>query len=104
MKKLSVIFALLLVASLVVACSGGGAEDATSSVSSEGQDAYKKSCIGCHGGNMEGVGSMPALKGIKDKMTKEEIVEILKSGTPNGMPGGLVPGKEDAVAEYLMNN
>ncbi|KAB7708744.1 c-type cytochrome [Bacillus aerolatus] len=61
---------------------------------------YKQSCIGCHGGNFEG-GAGPALKGIGEKLSKDEIKEVLVNGK-GSMPPGLVPAENaDAMAEWV---
>ena len=77
---------------------GGAKTEETATASPE--DIYKKSCIGCHGDQYQG-GVGPALKGLP--ISQDEIKDILINGTPNGMPGGLIPGQEDAMAEWLAN-
>lgn len=77
---------------------GGGK---TEEVSSNPEDIYKTSCIGCHGDKYQG-GVGPALTGVGDKLSKEEIVDILTNGTTGGMPKGLVAGNEEAMADWLM--
>ena len=72
-------------------------EDTTSTP----EELYQsKGCIGCHGDQYQGV-SGPSLKGLT--LTQDEIKDIIVNGTPNGMPGGLVPGQEDAMAEWIAN-
>ncbi|RIW37569.1 cytochrome c [Bacillus salacetis] len=64
---------------------------------------YQQACISCHGENYEG-GVGPALTGVGDRYSKEEIVEILQNGKGGGMPAGLVPPEnQDAMAEWLMS-
>lgn len=75
-----------------------GGEEKTEEVAANPEDIYKKSCIGCHGDAYQG-GMGPALKGITK--SKDEIKDILVNGTPGGMPAGLVPGNEEAMAEWL---
>ncbi len=68
-----------------------------------GEQAYKNSCIGCHGGNFDG--PMASLVGLADKYTLEEVKQIIIDGIPGtSMPGGLIPSQEqvDALAEYLL--
>lgn len=113
LKWLLVAFGLILV---LTACGGGDGEapsgegegeNATteetggesSSLASQGEAAYQKSCISCHGANLEG-GMGPALKGLN--LSKEEIVDIIKNGK-GSMPGNLAPGNEEAIAEYLLS-
>ncbi|MBP2241653.1 cytochrome c550 [Cytobacillus eiseniae] len=75
---------------------GGG--EATEEVAASPEEIYNKSCIACHGDQYQG-GVGPALTGLTK--SPEELKAILVDGTPNGMPGGLIPGQEDAVAEWL---
>ncbi|RBW69628.1 c-type cytochrome [Bacillus taeanensis] len=57
-----------------------------------------RSCMGCDGGNLEGVpGDGPNLHNIGARYTKEEIRDILVNGKGNGsMPKGLL---EDGKAK-----
>jgi cytochrome c550 len=64
------------------------------------EEIYQQSCIGCHGDQYQGV-SGPALTTVGSKYSPEEIQDILTNGTPGGMPGGLVPGNEDKMAQWL---
>ncbi|MBD3107590.1 cytochrome c [Bacillus sp. AGMB 02131] len=58
-------------------------------------------CINCHGGNQEGMGGFPALTGVGDKLSADEIKEILRNGK-GSMPGGLVPEEQiDSMTEWL---
>jgi alcohol dehydrogenase (cytochrome c) len=61
---------------------------------------YKKSCISCHGQNLEG-GSGPNLQHVGTSMTEEQILnQILNGG--GRMPGGLVKGDQAAaLAKWL---
>lgn len=60
-----------------------------------------KTCISCHGENLEGQGSVPSLHGTG--LSKEEIADILINGQ-GGMPGGLVqPDNVDEMAEWIAN-
>ncbi|MBO8171614.1 MAG: cytochrome c [Bacillaceae bacterium] len=77
-------------------------ESGETSASSGGEPpAFMNQCMTCHGTDLAGQGSVPGLKQLD--LSKEEIVDIVKNGTNAGMPGGLVPGKEDQVAEYLLS-
>nr|WP_239094141.1 cytochrome c [Bacillus sp. B15-48] len=64
------------------------------------EELYQQSCIGCHGDQYQGV-SGPALTTVGSDFTVEEIEDILVNGTPNGMPGNLVPGNEEKMAQWL---
>lgn len=64
------------------------------------EEIYQQSCIACHGDQMQGV-SGPALTAVGSKYSQEEIQDILVNGTPGGMPGGLVAGNEEKMAQWL---
>jgi len=60
-------------------------------------------CIGCHGTDLEG-GVGPMLRGIGDKMTKEELAEVIAHGKGTGMPpfeGVLSDQEIDQIATWL---
>jgi cytochrome c550 len=64
------------------------------------EDIYKQSCVGCHGANYEG-GVGPALKGVGDRLSVDEIKNVLQNGRGN-MPPGLVPAdKAEEMAKWL---
>ena len=76
----------------------GGAK--TEQTASSPEEIYKASCIGCHGGAYEG-GMGPALKGIGEKVSADEIKDTLKNGR-GAMPPGLVPDeKVDEMTKWL---
>lgn len=59
---------------------------------------YASSCAGCHA--VDGTGGVgPSL--VNTSLSQEEIVEILVNGK-GSMPGGLVFGNEEAVAQYIL--
>ncbi|MEK3935433.1 cytochrome c551 [Sporosarcina sp. FSL W7-1349] len=111
-KKL---LAMMLGAGLVLGACGGGNDDnagdtnndANTGTSGGGETAsadaealYSKSCIGCHGGNLEGA-SGPKLSDVGSRLSEEEIHTIILEGKGN-MPPGLLQGEEaDAVAKWL---
>jgi cytochrome c550 len=75
----------------------GGAE--TEQVVRE-PEAIAKSCVSCHGDAYQG-GMGPALVGVGDRLSKDEIKEIVVNGKGN-MPGGMVkPEEADAMADWL---
>lgn len=61
-------------------------------------------CMACHGAELEG-GGAPALLGVGDRLSKEELVEVITNGRNDGaMPafnGDLTPEQIDQVAEWL---
>lgn len=61
---------------------------------------YQQSCIGCHGSSYEG-GAGPSLVGVGEKLSQEEIQDIVVNGK-GGMPPGLVPQENaEAMAAWL---
>ncbi|MEH6941227.1 cytochrome c550 [Bacillus sp. JJ722] len=64
------------------------------------EEIYQASCLSCHGNSYEG-GMGPALKGVGDKKSVDEIKAILKDGK-GAMPPGLVPeAKLDEMSKWL---
>ncbi|WP_123040779.1 c-type cytochrome [Cohnella candidum] len=61
-------------------------------------------CIACHGSELEGGGG-PALRGVGDRLNKEQIVETITNGRNNGaMPsfkGQLTTEQIDQIATWL---
>ncbi|MDQ0269478.1 cytochrome c550 [Cytobacillus purgationiresistens] len=79
---------------------GEGEEPQTEeTASADPEEIYQQSCISCHGDQYQG-GVGPALTGVGDKLSEDEIVEILTNGK-GAMPGGLVAGKEADMAAWL---
>ena len=66
----------------------------------DGETVAQGKCITCHGDNLKD-GSAPDLAGTE--LSKDELVDIIKNGTEGGMPAGLVPNDEEAMAEYILS-
>ena len=45
-----------------------------------GKEAYEKLCASCHGDDKQGVAAMPALKDVTERLTKDEIIDVIKNG------------------------
>lgn len=77
-------------------------EDETVELSAE--ELYQQnSCIGCHGGNLEGAGAAPALTDVGERLSQEEIQNVIVNGQ-GAMPKGLATPKEaEVLAEWLAN-
>ena len=77
----------------------GGGETTGETAEVDGQAIVEKSCIGCHGGDLAGQGTAPALTGGLDA---EKVKDVLINGQ-GAMPGGLVKSDAEieAVAEYI---
>ncbi len=70
---------------------GEGKTEEPANASAKPEDIYKQTCISCHGDAYQG-GVGPALKGVGDRRSADEIKDIITNGK-NTMPAGLV--KED---------
>ncbi|HEX7063451.1 MAG TPA: cytochrome c [Bacillales bacterium] len=112
MKKTGSIFIAVGMAVSLSACGGGGggSDSADSGGESTNQSntqasaaraIFEKNCASCHGENLQG-GIGPSLQNIGGEMSKQEILEQIKKGTPGKMPGGIIKGeKADKVAAWL---
>lgn len=63
------------------------------------------SCIGCHGGQMEGGAAGPTLIGTG--MTVDEIKDVIINGVEGKMPGGLFDGTDEELeilAQFIAND
>ncbi|SDC31799.1 c-type cytochrome [Shouchella lonarensis] len=70
-----------------------------------GEQVVQKSCVSCHATDLAGTGNAPALNALEGKLSKEEIIEVVKNGR-GGMPSfsGTFKDEEiDAIAEYLLS-
>jgi cytochrome c551 len=64
------------------------------------EEIVNKSCITCHGDNLQG-GAGPALNKIGSKYAQDEIEDIINNGK-GGMPAGVISQEEaTVVAEWL---
>ncbi|PZX08232.1 cytochrome c551 [Psychrobacillus insolitus] len=106
-KLLAVLFGSAL---MLAACGGDDSAKETDTTKTEpaettetaSVDAEKivgQSCISCHGTNLEGQGSFPALKDVGARLSEEEILTVIEKGR-GAMPGGIISG-EDAKAVAL---
>ncbi|MFC5604664.1 cytochrome c551 [Sporosarcina koreensis] len=96
--------AIMFGAALVLGACGGGNKNNAGEGTTAGVDAdkvFQANCATCHGGNLEGRGTAPALANIGSQLSESEIHDIIENGK-DGMPGGLIKGEElDAVAKWL---
>jgi menaquinol-cytochrome c reductase cytochrome b/c subunit len=61
-------------------------------------------CLACHGSDYQGQGTIPALAGVGDRYSKEELADIVANGKGAGMPafGERLSAEEiDQIAEWL---
>lgn len=82
--------------------SSGGAAAADPNFKASELWTAQKSCVGCHGNNMEGMVG-PNLQKIGSKLDANQIAEIIHKGKPPGMPGGMIKDEAEIkkLAEYL---
>lgn len=101
MKK--AMLTLVFGSAIFLAACGGGDKEATNNESAaapDGEAIAMKSCISCHGGELQGA-TGPALNDVGSRLSESEILDIINNGK-DGMPGGLVKGADaEAVAKWL---
>ena len=87
---------------LALELENGGKEEPTEQVEASGPEGiYSQNCLSCHGDQYQG-GVGPAITGVADRLSKEEVEDILINGK-NAMPPGLVPAdKAGEMTEWLM--
>lgn len=68
-----------------------------------GEQLVQQSCIGCHGGDLTGVGGNPAINALSGKYSEEEIAEIVQKGIGSMPPMGKNQAEADAIATYLLS-
>lgn len=110
MKK--AMLTLVFGSAIFLAACGGGEEakkpeettstpETTETAADPGQVAVERSCISCHGNELQG-GAGPALNNVGSRLSEQEILDIINNGTPNGMPKGLITGADaEAAAKWL---
>ncbi|MGM9987335.1 MAG: c-type cytochrome [Bacillaceae bacterium] len=102
MKKQLLILGTVAVFALAGCGKSSDSGSKNSSAAPDGEKIVQQTCAGCHGGNLEGA-SGPALDKVGGKLSKDQILEVLKNGQNGGkMPAGLVSDEDaEAVAKYL---
>lgn len=101
MKK--AMLTLVFGSAIFLAACGGGDKEATNNESAaapDGEAIAMKSCISCHGGELQGA-TGPALNDVGSRLSESEILDIIHNGQGN-MPAGVVKGADaEAVAKWL---
>jgi cytochrome c550 len=67
---------------------------------SKPEDIYKQTCVACHGEQYQG-GMGPKLKGVGEKYSKEELIDIVTKGKGNMPPNQVSTEQAPAVADWL---
>lgn len=76
-------------------------EAAEETAAADPEEIYKANCASCHGSDLTG-DSAPDLTQVGNKLSEDEIKDIIINGTEGGMPGGLVDNEQAAaLAEWL---
>ncbi len=108
-KLLSFLMGSALVLSLA-ACGGADDDNAEKPAENDGEETtaeagdaeaiYNKSCVSCHGENLEG-DMGPALDKVGASLSKDEILDVIENGRGQ-MPPGTAKGEDaEKVAEWL---
>lgn len=88
----------------LAACGGGDDKDTAdkgATTTPEGEEIAMKSCIICHGGELQGQANAPAINDVGSRLSEEEILDIIKNGKGT-MPANTVKGEDaEAVAAWL---
>ncbi|KOP69933.1 hypothetical protein AMS59_21780 [Lysinibacillus sp. FJAT-14745] len=86
----------------LAACGGSKtATEGTKTTASDGQTIAMKSCITCHGGELQGQNNAPKISDVGSRMTEKEILNVIENGK-GSMPAGIVKGADaEAVAKWL---
>lgn len=107
MKKLLMVMMGVTLSIILAACGGGNAdkenEGSGDTTAVDAEALVNKSCIGCHGDNLEGKGNASSLNDVGSRLSEDEILDVIENGrTDKGMPAGLYKGEEaEAIAKWL---
>ncbi len=108
-KLVQLLFVLVLSIGLLAACGGGETKEPANTntqggtASTGGGDAEKlfsANCASCHGADLSG-GAGPKLSDVGSRLTKDQILDVIKNGQ-GFMGANIIEGAEaDAVATWL---
>lgn len=93
-KGTKVIGSLLLMSVLLVGCGGDKKNSSTDGKEVTGESIYNAQCVSCHGSDFKGMNQ--DLTNLKDRLTKEQIMEVNKNGGTI-MPPNLVTDEENEI-------
>ncbi|WP_462412246.1 cytochrome c550 [Neobacillus sp. Marseille-QA0830] len=80
---------------------GDEGNEKTEVAASKPEDIYKSTCIACHGDQYQG-GMGPSLKGVGDRLSKDEIKQVITKGRGNMPPNQVKAEQADMMADWLM--
>ena len=68
-----------------------------------GRLVFQRACAPCHGENRVGLGTAPPLRGVRHRLTAEDIATLVRTGR-NLMPAhtNLAPAEISAVVDFLL--
>lgn len=77
-------------------------------LASKGRQLYNVACVSCHGSQLEGsnlYGNTPALTGLKERLSEQEVATVIKNGK-GVMPsfGVLKKGEVEALTAFLFES
>ncbi|MGE7950093.1 cytochrome c551 [Lysinibacillus sp. NPDC093688] len=86
----------------LAACGGGKTtNEGSKTTTPNGETIAMKSCITCHGGELQGQGNAPKISDVGSRLTEKEILDVIENGK-GSMPAGVVKGADaEAVAKWL---
>ncbi|MEQ6357532.1 cytochrome c551 [Lysinibacillus sp. M3] len=86
----------------LAACGGGKtANEGSKTTAPDGETIAMKSCITCHGGELQGQGNAPKISDAGSRFSEAELLDIIENGK-GSMPPGIVKGEDaKAVAKWL---
>jgi quinoprotein glucose dehydrogenase len=68
-----------------------------------GEQVYLKDCAACHGPRLEGTGMVPPLRGLRHRMTDEQVLALWKTGRGSMPPAPPMTSEErKALLDFLM--
>lgn len=91
----------------LAACGGASKDEGKTSTGNDtkdpGEEVVMKTCVSCHGNQLQGVGNAPALNNVGSRLKEQEILDVINNGrVEKGMPKGLITGADaEAAAKWL---
>lgn len=102
MKK--AMLTLAIGSAIFLAACGGGKTTSTEgskTATPNGETIAMKSCIACHGSELQGQNNAPKISDVGSRLTEKEILDVIENGKGT-MPPGVVKGADaEAVAKWL---
>ena len=70
---------------------------------SEGEKTFQQMCAGCHGTKRQGIGMVPALLGLRHRLTDDDVTALLKTGRGQMPPAPpMTEGQRRDLLDFLM--